>query len=113
MSFSDNIKEWISIDDEIKELNNQLKIKRDHRNKLLYKVLEYKTSNDLSGKMIKYNNETLRFTTTRQYQAITYEFVRKCLGELIVDKEQVSLIMDYIKEKRNFKNVEDIKRFYT
>lgn len=113
MSFSDNIKEWINIDDEIKNLNSELKIKREHRNKLLCKVLEYKTSNNLDGKMIKYNNETIRFTTTRQYQAITYEFVRKCLSELIVNKEQVSLIMDYIKEKRNYKNVEDIKRFYT
>ena len=113
MSFSDTIKEWVSIDNEIKDLNIQLKQKREQRNNVLESILEYKNRNNLGGKMIKYNNETLRFTTNRQYQSITYEFIRTCLNELIKDEEQVGLIINYMKEKRNYKNVEDIKRFYT
>ncbi len=113
MSFGDTIKEWVSIDNEIKELTGQVKQKREQRNNVLENILEYKNRNNLGGKMIKYNNETLRFTTHRQYQSITYEFMRTCLNELIKDEEQVTLIINYMKEKRNYKNVEDIKRFYT
>ena len=113
MSFSDNIKEWVSIDDEIKQLNTSLREKREQRNRVLADIIHHKTSNGLDNKTIKYNNQMLKFTVTRQYQSITYDFLRSCLTELIDEPDQVDLMMKYIKDKRNYKNVEDIKRFYT
>lgn len=113
MTFSDNIKKWVSIDDEIRELNVQLKNKRLQRSNILESILQYKTDNNLDGKIVKYNNETLKFSKSRQYQSITYDFINSCLNDLIDDKRQVQQIVEYIKEKRSFKNVEDIKRFYT
>lgn len=113
MGFSDNIKKWVSIDDEIRELNQELKNKRLQRSNILESILQYKSDNNLDGKIIKYNEQTLKFSKTRQYQCITYEFIKICLNDLIEDREQIQQILDYIKEKRTFKNVEDIKRFYT
>ena len=113
MSFVDNIKKWVAIDDEIKTINASLREKRDQRNRLLYSIIQHKTDNGLEGKPIKYNNQILKFTVTRQYQTITYDFLKTCLSDLIEDDEQVEVMMKYIKEKRDFKNVEDIKRFYT
>ena len=113
MSFVDNIKKWVAIDDEIKTINASLREKRDQRNRLLSSIIQHKTDNGLEGKPIKYNNQTLKFTVTRQYQTITYDFLKTCLSDLIEDDEQVEVMMKYIKEKRDFKNVEDIKRFYT
>lgn len=112
MNFSDNIKKWISIDDEIKELNLYLKNKREERSKILENILEYKNKNNLDGKTIKYNEQVLKFNSVKQYQTISYDFIKKCLNDLIDDKEQIDLILNYIKEKRNYNNVEDIKRFY-
>lgn len=113
MSFVDNIKKWVAIDDEIKTINASLREKRDQRNRLLSSIIQHKTDNGLEGKPIKYNNQILKFTVTRQYQTITYDFLKTCLSDLIEDDEQVEVMMKYIKEKRDFKNVEDIKRFYT
>ena len=113
MSFVDNIKKWVAIDDEIKTINASLREKRDQRNRLLSSIIQHKSDNGLEGKPIKYNNQILKFTVTRQYQTITYDFLKTCLSDLIEDDEQVEVMMKYIKEKRDFKNVEDIKRFYT
>lgn len=113
MSFVDNIKKWVAIDDEIKTINASLREKRDQRNRLLSSIIQHKSDNGLEGKYIKYNNQTLKFTVTRQYQTITYDFLKTCLSDLIEDDEQVEVMMKYIKEKRDYKNVEDIKRFYT
>jgi len=113
MRFVDNIKKWVAIDDEIKTINASLREKRDQRNRLLSSIIQHKSVNGLEGKHIKYNNQTLKFTVTRQYQTITYDFLKTCLSDLIEDDEQVEVMMKYIKEKRDFKNVEDIKRFYT
>lgn len=110
MSFSDNIKKWVAIDEQIKQINNELKVKRESRSKILQSILEYKTANNLDGNMIKYNSEMLKFIKTRQYQPITYELIKTSLNDLIDDSEQVDFIINYIKEKRNYKNVEDIKR---
>ena len=113
MSFVDNIKKWVAIDDEIKTINASLREKRDQRNRILSSIIQHKSDNGLEGKPIKYNNQILKFTVTRQYQTITYDFLKTCLSDLIEDDEQVEVMMKYIKEKRDFKNVEDIKRFYT
>ena len=83
MSFSDNIKKWVSIDDEIRALNLELKNKRLERSNILESIIQYKTDNNLDGKMIKYNQQTLKFSKTRQYQSITYEFIKTCLNDLI------------------------------
>lgn len=112
MSFSDNIKKWVSIDDDIKKLNIELKNKRNDRSYILNKILDHKNENNLEGKLIKYKSEMLKFINWRQYQNITYEFIKTCLNELIEDDKQVDLIISYMKEKRRYKNVEDIKRFY-
>ena len=113
MNFSDNIKKWVTIDEEIKRLNIELKNKRNDRSLILNNIIDYKNANNLDGKVIKYNSEMLKFIKSRQYQAITYEFIKTCLNDLIDDKGQVQEILEYIKQKRSFKNVEDIKRFYT
>ena len=54
MSFSDNIKKWVSIDDEIRSLSETLKQKREKRNELLTYIIDYKSRNGLDGKTIKY-----------------------------------------------------------
>ena len=113
MSFVDTIKKWVAIDDEIKTINASLREKRDQRNRILSSIIQHKSDNGLEGKPIKYNNQILKFTVTRQYQTITYDFLKTFLSDLIEDDEQVEVMMKYIKEKRDFKNVEDIKRFYT
>ena len=76
MTFSDSIKKWVSIDDEIRQLNNKLKEKREERTQILGDLVNYKTRNNLDGKIIKYNSENLKFTSYRQYQAVTYEFIK-------------------------------------
>jgi hypothetical protein len=111
MSFSDNIKKWVSIDDEIRSLSETLKQKRHKRNEILSSIIDYKSRNGLDGKTIKYNDETIRFSNTRQYQGITYNFIKTCLDELLEDKEQISLIIEYIKNKRQYKTIEDLKRY--
>ena len=82
MDFNNNIKKWVNIDNEIKNLNLQLKTKREERNNILKNVLEYKNSLELENKTIKYNSDMLKFISYRQYNAITYDFIRECLNHL-------------------------------
>ena len=62
-------------------------------------------------KQLNIYDETIRFSNTRQYQGITYNFIKTCLDELLDDKEQIRLIIEYIKNKRQYKTIEDLKRY--
>ena len=115
MDLNSNIKKWVNIDTEIKNLNILLKKKREERNSILKSVLHYKNTNslELENKIIKYNSEILKFVSYRQYNAITYDFIKECLHQLINDKEQIDFIINYLKQKRKYKDIEDIKRLKT
>ena len=112
MNFSENIKQWASIDSEIRKLNEMIKTKREKKNEILKNINEYKNGNNLNNTLIKISDGSLKFTSIKQFQPITYCYIKDCLKEIIDDEEQVEFIINYLKEKRNYKVVEDIKRIY-
>ena len=110
MSFNNNIKKWIEIDNEIKNLNKTLKEKREEKNTIIKNIIDYKNSNNLTNTIIKTNKEYLKFINNKQYNPLTYSYIKFTLEEIIDDKHQIDIIIKYLKEKRPFKLVEDIKR---
>ena len=113
MSFENNIKTWITYDNEIKELNNKLKKLREQKNNLTNDIFNYANEKNIINKNIKINDGNLRFTTVKVTSPLTFKFITNCLSEIINNPEQVKQIIDYLKEKRENKYVEEIKRFYS
>lgn len=112
MDFSENIKQWVSIDTEIRKLNELIKSKREKKHIILKDIIDYKNDNNLNNTLIKISDGSLRFTSLKQFQPITYCYIKDCLKEIIDDEDQIDFIINYLKEKRNYKVVEDIKRIY-
>ena len=112
MNFSENIKEWVSIDTEIRKLNEMIKTKREKKHDILKNIIEYKNDNNLNNTLIRISDGSLKFIFTKQFQPITYCYIKDCLKEIIDDEDQIDFIINYLKEKRNYKVVEDIKRIY-
>lgn len=112
MSFENNIKEWVSIDNEIKKLNELLKLKREKKRNILENILEYKDRKNLDNTTIKISDGTIKFNKIKQYQPITYMFLKDCLVDVIKNEQELEYIFNHIKNKREYKIVEDIKRIY-
>ena len=113
MSFENNIKTWVTYDNEIKELNNKLKNLREKKNNLTNDIFNYVNDKNITNKNIKINDGTLKFTTIKVTSPLTFKFINECLSEIINNPEQVKQIINYLKEKRENKYVEEIKRFYS
>ena len=62
---------------------------------------------------MKISDGNLKFTTVKVTTPLTFKFIEKCLNEIINNSKQVEQIINYLKEKRENKYVEEIKRFYT
>ena len=112
MSFEESIKNWVTTDNKIRSLNEELKALREERNNANETIMAYVETNKLANATIKISDGKLRFTSARQTAPLTLKYLNECLTKCIQNEEQVGLIMKYIKESRNVKYMPDIKRSY-
>lgn len=115
MSFENNIRKWIEIDNAIKEkqlLIKKLKIEKEQYNE---NILEYMSENNLENATIKIGDGKLRLVENSTPQALTFKFICESLCEYFREDEDheevVKEIIVFLKEKRQIKTSKEIKRF--
>ena len=112
MSFEQNIKQWVLIDNEMKELQDKLKQLREKKSEITDVIEHHIEDNDLTNTSVKLTDGQLKFVKTKETQPLTFKHLETCLGEIIKNEEQVKKIVEYIKNKREVKYVCEIKRSY-
>jgi len=110
--FQQNIKQWVSLDTQLKSLNEKTKEIRNKRNELTDNIIEFVDNNNLTSSTIKISDGKLKFAQNKQTSPITLGFLEGCLNDIIGNEEKVTQIMDYVKENREVKVIPDIKRYY-
>ena len=111
MSFENQIQQWVSLDNQLKQLNEKVKDLRDKRNNLEENITSYASENNLSNATVKISDGRLKFTNTKVQEPLTFKYLEKTLSEVIKNENQVKLIMEHIRQKREIKVVPEIKRF--
>ena len=111
MSFDDNIRNWVAIDNKIKSLNEQLRDLRNERTDICIDLHDYAKENNLDKHVIQITDGKLKFSNNKLTAPITLKYLAKCLITIIDNKEQVDQIIDYIKNNRDIKYSTDIKRY--
>lgn len=112
MNFEQNIKQWVSIDNQMKQLTDELKELRDRKNNLNDSIFTHIESSNLSNSSIQISDGKIKFIKTKETQQLTFKYLESCLHEIIKNEEQVNKIVEYIKNKREIKYVPEIKRLY-
>jgi hypothetical protein len=111
IGFENDIKQWVQLDNQLKELNERTKVLREKKNTLENNITIYAASNNLSNSTVQISDGRLKFTNTKVPESLTFKYLEKTLGEVIKNENQVKLIMEHIKQKRGIKIVPEIKRF--
>jgi hypothetical protein len=111
MNFENQIKQWVQLDNQLKELNERTKELREKRHILEQSITSHASSNNLSDSVVKIANERLKFTNTKIPEPLTFKYLEKSLGEIIKNESQVQHIIEHLKQKRAIKIVPEIKRF--
>lgn len=110
--FETNIKQWVSIDNELKKINERTKQLREQKQTLMETITNYASDNKLLTSTIQISDGKLKFGNNKVQEPLTYKYLEKCLNELYDDTDKVNTILSYIKQNRGSKNISDIKRFY-
>lgn len=110
--FIDNIKQWVTVDSQLKIVNEKTRKMRDIKTRLTHILCDYADNSNFKNNKIGITDGTLSFYEKKEYTSLTYSYVEQCLGELIADKKQVGQIIQYMKEKREIQTSTDIRRTY-
>lgn len=112
MSFETQIKEWVTVDNKIKKYNEELKQLRNQKNDITEEINKYIDENDMKHAIVNITDGRLKFQTSKVTQPLTLKFVKECLMDCIQNEENVEKIMNYMKEQRDVRYVDEIKRYY-
>lgn len=107
----DDVQKWVLLEGKLKEVNEKVKGMRDIKNQLTRNITGYMKSNNIKSN-IEISDGELRFYEKKEYSALTYSYIEKCLKDIIADEKQVEYIIKYLKENREQTTSTDIKRFY-
>lgn len=110
--FEKNIQRWVTLDNQLKILNERSKELREEKNDLVEDINMYIETNKLTNASVDISDGKLKFTQTKIAQPLTLKFVENCLSDIVNDQRQVNQIMKYIKDKRERKEISEIKRYY-
>jgi len=110
MSLEENVKLWVALDNNIKQLNDQIKLLKNEKLSHNKNILQYISSNNLDNVTIKISNGKLKFADVNYPQPLTYKFLFNCLNQFLNDDEEVLKIIKFIKSEREIKTIKEIKR---
>ena len=112
-NFQNNIKSWVTIDNNIKILTEQLKGLKTERLSISDSILNYVEEEKLNSTTIQINDGNLKFTKVKQTSNLTLSYVKECLEKCMSNPDDISAIMNVIKTSRISKYNNEIKRSYT
>ena len=112
MPLEENIRNWVVLDNSIKELANRLKDLREKRDNYNYEILSYINENNLTNATIKVSDGNLKFVDSKIAQPLTYKFLNDSMQKFFKDKELTDKFIKFMKTQREIKISKDIKRTY-
>jgi hypothetical protein len=111
MSFETSIQNWVSIDNQIKLLNDKMKLLREKKQSLHDSIITHVKNNNINNSTVQISDGKLKFVNTKITEPLTFKYLENTLSEIIKNDTQLKMIIDHLKRKRNYKIVSEIKRY--
>ena len=112
LTLEQRIQRWVHLDNNIKQINDQVRELRESRNEVESTILTHVANNNLSHATVRIKDGTLKFAfNVKQPPAITLSFLGEALAECC-PPQQAATIMQHIRAKRDAaaKLVPEIRR---
>ena len=112
MSFEENIRSWVHLDNEILILNEKLTNLKNKKKLLNNDIIVFLNEKNINNPTIKINDGKLKIIDNQFHQALTYKHLNLCLLQFFRnDNDYVNKLINFIKSKRTIKTTQEIKRF--
>jgi len=121
MNIEDKIKRWVVLDNQLKQLQNQIQLLKDEKNDLTNSLIEHFDNNNKKYPIINISDGKLTFIQIKQPNALSYKFLEQCFTNYFnnvnanvnaSNSNNTTSLLDYIKLKRTYSVNKTIKRVY-
>ena len=105
------IKEWINNDNEIKELQREIKIRKDKKKNISDKLVNIMKTNEID--CFDINDGKLMYAQNKVKASLSKKHITTCLEKYFKDSENKEMVEDlsnYILDNREVKITETIRR---
>ena len=109
--FIENVQRWVLIDTQLKIVNDKTRKLRELKNTSNQEICNYMNENNLSNNKIGITGGELKIYEKKEYSPLTFGYIEKCLAEIIPNASNVKFIMTHLKDKREIKITQDIRRY--
>ena len=108
MSIENQLREWVTIDDKLRVMYENIKELRAKKTSLSATI-----QNNLSTTNTKLplGDGHIKLVNTRINEPLTFAYLDKSLRGIIKNEQQVQIIIDHIKNSRSSKTITELKRF--
>ena len=103
-----HVKKWISVDEEIRALQKQIKERKSHQKELSSGLMDVMKNNDIE--CFDLSDGKLVYTTNKVKQAINKKLLMSALTKYFNKEEDIEKVTNHIMESRTEKIRENIKR---
>lgn len=105
------INSWIAMDNQLRVLNAKVQDAKTRRQKLTNLIHRFSEDNGLEYPTIDAGLDgELILCEKREYSALSFSYIHKCLSHLITEPAHVDRIMHALREHREYFVVPDIRR---
>ena len=105
-----NIKTWVSLDNDIKILNEKLNVLRKERNKVRNEIFDSIDEERLLKSSIKISDGILKFQTIRTREPLTFKYIENQLSSIFKNKNTLESVLSHLKNNRKINEQNEIKR---
>ena len=110
MSLEESIRTWVSLDNRVRQLTDELQRLREKRSEASEAVLDEARANQIMSARVRVSDGYLRFAQARTTAPLTLKYVESCLSRCIPDPGLAARVMRFIKEARPTKEETSIRR---
>lgn len=111
-TLSHTVGNWVHLDNEMQRLQERIKLIREQKHEISQNIITTLEQNNRTNVVMDIPDGHLRIQTRKEYGSLTFKYVEECLLTLIPDEEQRKFVMEYLRTKREVKEVQEIKRQY-
>jgi hypothetical protein len=110
--YIENLKKWVVLDKQLRFVNDKTRQIRESRTKLTNELCQYVQQHPhLGNKVIEITDGELRFVEKREYTPLSFSYIKECLDKVIASTDDVDRIIQYIKDNREVRITNEIRRF--
>ena len=110
-SLAQCVQEYSVIEEELEELSSKIKILRERKHELQTKIIQTMKDSNLENRTLKQGSHHFYIGTRKQYSSLTFSYLETIFEKTIPDKANRCFLLEYLKENREVKTVDELKKY--